>query len=170
MSDRLAEELRALVRQYGLQQVSQSLDEIGSPKPSGADELPADESVGGHPAGKLKRPRAKLTASQHVAKLELPPGKNRTIAELARRFDERAFLPSSGDIAHFCESYGINAPSSRSRSSAIPRVFRAIAEMEATEVQRIVDDGLFSGPSRLGPIADAIRSRSRSGPTLSTHG
>lgn len=161
MNDQLAESLRSLVRRYGFQQVSQSLDEIQSPEPSGDREVRTSEPPGERMAAIPKRQRVKLTASQHVAKLGLPPTKIAPVAELARRFDEKAFLPSSGDITYFCESYGVAEPSSKSRSSAIPRVFKAIAEMEIKEIQRIVDDGMFSGPSRLGPIADAIRNRSR---------
>jgi len=161
VSDQLAESLRSLVHQYGFRQVSQALDKIQSPEPSGSHELPTSEPPRGRQAGVPKGQRVKLTASRHVAKLELPSGKLAPVAELARRFDEKAFLPSFGDIAHFCESYGVDEPSSKSRASAIPRIFKAIAEMEIKEIQRIVDDGMFSGPSRLGPIADAIRNRAK---------
>ena len=163
MNDRLAESLRSLVSRYGFQEVSQSLDEIQASKLSGSRQPKARESSGRGSARVPKRTRVKPSARQHVAKLDLPSGKSAPIAELARRFDEKAFLPSSGDIAHFCESYGIKEPSSKSRSSAISRIFKAIAEMETKEIEWIVDNGMFSGPSRLGPIADAIRSRSRVG-------
>lgn len=161
MSDRLSESLQSLVSEYGYRKVSRSLDEIQSSKRTGSGRSTARGSSERPAASASKRPRARLTASQHVDKLELPTGKSAPIVELARRFDEKAFLPSFGDIAHFCASYGINEPSSRSRASAIPRVFRTLAEMEIEEIQRIMDNGLFSGPARLGPIADAIRGRSR---------
>ena len=38
---------------------------------------------------------------------------------------------------------------------------RHLASMDETEVKRILDDRLFSGPSRMEPIADAIRRVSR---------
>ena len=41
------------------------------------------------------------------------------------------------------------------------RIFKALASMDETEVKRILDDRLFSGPSRMEPIADAIRRVSR---------
>ncbi len=65
-------------------------------------------------------------------------------------------MPTFGDIAHFCQAYDIDEPVSKSRASAIPRVFRAIAAMDAEDTQMLLDYGAFSGPSRLGPIADAI--------------
>lgn len=162
MTDELAGTLRSLVRQYGAQRVRQSLDEIQAPSPPGDPGPTASEPT---TRGVAKRRRVRPTASRCVARLELPLEKSAPITELALRFDEKAFLPTSGDIARFCVSYGIEEPSSKSRSSAIPRVFKAIAEMEAGEIQRIVDDRMFSGPSRLGPIADAIRNRSKVGAT-----
>ena len=93
--------------------------------------------------------------------MDLPPGTAGPLVELAARFERKAFLPTFGDIRHFCHTYGIDEPASKSRASAIPRVFKAIAAMEAEDIQRMLDDGMFSGPSRLAPIADAIRRSSK---------
>ena len=98
---------------------------------------------------------------EHVAKMGLPAEKGPAVAELAKRFEDKAFLPTFGDIANFCRIYGIEEPASRSRASAIPRVFKFIASMEADDIQRLVDLRHFSGPARLGPIADAIRNSGR---------
>ena len=89
------------------------------------------------------------------------PDKYPALLELANRFQDKSFLPTFGDIRNFCQAYGIDVPASGSRASAIPRVFKFIATMDSGEVQRIVDDRLFSGPARLGPIADAIRKQRR---------
>ena len=83
------------------------------------------------------------------------------VMELARRFDEKSFMPTFADIADFCCTYDIDEPMSKSRASAVPRVFRAIAAMEIEDVQMLLDYGAFSGPARLGPIADAIARNSR---------
>ena len=71
------------------------------------------------------------------------------------------FLPTLGDIRSFCQTYGIDEPRSRSRLGGIPRVFKFLTTMEAKEVERMLDDRLFSGPAELGPIAEAIRGRAR---------
>ena len=92
----------------------------------------------------------------------LPAEKSAAVSELAVRFEQKSFLPSFGNITTFCRTYGIDVPASKSRASAIPRVFKFIAEMESEEVRQILDDGLFSGPSRLRPIADAIQNFDRS--------
>ena len=70
-------------------------------------------------------------------------------------------MPTFGDIRNFCQVYGIDEPASKSRASAIPRVFKFMATMSDEEVQGILDGGMFSGPSRVGPIADAIRANGR---------
>ena len=161
MGDQLTESLRSLVRQYGFRKVSQSLDEIQFPNEGDRGPVVGEASM-----RRVAKPRrVKPTASRCVARLDLPFEKSAPITELAQRFDDKAFLPSSGDIAHFCTSYSIEQPSSKSRAGAIPRVFRAIAAMEVEEIQRLVDNRMFSGPSRLGPIADAIRNRSKAGAT-----
>ena len=89
--------------------------------------------------------------------MELPSDKLSAMTELAERFQRKSFLPTFGEIINFCQIYDFEAPASKGRANAIPKVFKLIAGMETEEVQRILDDGMFSGPSRLGPIADAIR-------------
>ena len=105
-----------------------------------------------------KQRKSKVTAPKYVKKMKLPLEKSAAVTELAERFQQKSFLPTFHDVAEFCQMYAIEVPASRSRISAIPRVFKFIAEMEADELQRILDDGMFSG--RLAPIADAIRNYS----------
>ena len=157
----LKDTLRSMVREYGYEQVDQSLREI---RPS--------VGLGKYPQGNAQplrkgattsvgKGRVKVTAPEYVAKMEIPTDKEPAVAELAKRFNEKSFLPSFGDVAFFCWNYRIDEPLSKSRDSAIPRVFKSLAAMDAAELQRILDLGLFSGPSRLGPIADAIRRNGR---------
>ena len=157
----LRQTLDSIVREYGFERVAQSLREIGlnehQPEGPSRNERPPDKST--LAAARKRRPKA--TASEIVAKMNLSAEKGTAVAELARRFEDKAFLPTFGDISNFCQIHGIVEPASRSRASAIPRVFKFIASMEAEEIQRLLDLRLFSGPSRLGPIADAIRSSGR---------
>ncbi len=108
------------------------------------------------------RQRAKArSAPEYVAKMDCDAEIWPAMSELAKRFQEKTFLPTFGDIRNFCEAYGIDEPASHSRAGSIPRVFKFMATMDRDEIRRIVDDRLFSGPSRLGPIADAIRANGR---------
>ncbi|GEM_PF-2136426 len=159
--DRLTASLRDLVREHGLEQVSRSLQEISAhdgpvrnmaPRPNRATRTAA---VGGD------RRKGAITALERVRKLDLPEETVDIVMELAKRFDEKSFMPTFADITDFCRAYDINEPSSKSRASAIPRVFRAIAAMEIEDIRMLLDYGAFSGPARLGPIADAIARSSR---------
>lgn len=163
---RLEHTLRSMVRQYGFEQVDQCLHEIGLPEHQSVDSKGNTRPPDGCVALGIGNKRAKVTAPEHVAKMELPLEKEPAIVALANRFQDKSFLPTFGDIANFCQIYGIDEPASKSRASAIPRVFKFIASMEANEIQRILDDGMFSGPSRLGPIADAIRRSGRAKATV----
>lgn len=153
--------LRPIVRQYGLGSVLESLGKIAD-----AQRESSGQTRGSSDADRGKKPKkrsVKATAPEYVSKMELSSEKVAPVANLAECFERKAFLPTFGDIAHFCQIYGIEVPASKTRASAIPRVFKHLAAMETEEIQRILDDGLFSGPSRLGPIADAIRRNGRGG-------
>ena len=150
--------LRSLVRRYGIEQVDRSLHEIRL-----SERHPEDGSP--HPKNGKSRTTTKkrhaASAQEYVAKMDQHPDKAPVLAELAKRFQEKSFLPTLGDIRSFCQVYGIEEPASRSRASAVPRVFNVMATMSNEEVQGILDGGMFSGPSRLGPVADAIRKNGR---------
>ena len=162
-ADQLVASLRALVQEHGIDQVSRSLDEIGTTFDGRPEkvELAADhpDQSAGVKKGRKKR---SATALERVVKMDLSQEKAEAVGELARKYDEKSFMPTFGDIAHFCHLYDVDEPSSKSRASAIPRVFETIAAMELEDIQRMLDYGMFSGPSRLGPIADAIGRNGRS--------
>ena len=147
----LKDMLCLMVDRHGPEQVDRALREVVSAhqrKNSNKDKASSKNSA----RAKTK----KTTAPEYVAKMDLPSEKKRGMAELAERFEEKSFLPSFGSIRKFCRIYRIVEPASKSRVSALPRIFKFIATMETSDIQRILDSGLFSGPSRLGPIADAI--------------
>ena len=163
--NRLKDTLHSIVHQYGFEQVSHSLQEIGLSDCQSERPTRHTRPLNKKTVARASKARSKATAPEHVAKMELPLEIGQAVAELARRFENKTFLPTFGDIANFCQIYGIDEPASKSRTSAIPRVFKFIATMEADDIQRILDDGMFSGPSRLGPIADAIRHSGRAAST-----
>lgn len=157
--NKLEAEMRSIVRRYGFEQVAYSLREIERQVGSSEEHcVSTDDTTATTHKGK----RAKITATEYVSKLDFPLEKKPAMVELAERFQRKYFLPSFGDIANFCRIYGIDEPASKSRANAIPRVFKFIATMDTDNIQRILDEGMFSGPSRLGPIADAIRENGRS--------
>ena len=91
----------------------------------------------------------------------LPDDRRRLLFEAAEKFQEKSFLPTVGDVRNFCEIHGVTGPSSGSRADTVPRIFKLLATMNTDDLRRMLDSGMFSGPARLGPIADAIRDAGR---------
>ncbi|MXY45650.1 MAG: hypothetical protein F4Y44_01450 [Chloroflexi bacterium] len=168
MTDRkLQTTLLPIVQEHGLGSVLEALGKIASEQDAQSESSLAVNGAG--EATKTKKPRKRSTkpdAVEYAANMELPSDKRDAIVALAERFERKDFLPTFGDIRNFCDLHGIDVPASNTRASAIPRVFKFLAnEMEADEVQRILNYELFSGPSRLGPIVDAIRRNGRASRT-----
>ena len=145
----LTETLQALVRRHGISSVLHSLADIQSS---------SEASIS--PSSPRRTGKATKTSSaiDYVNKMVLPADKAEVIARAAERFEDRGFLPSIADIREFCRIHGIELARTASRTSSVSRVFRILATMDTDRVVRILDDGAFSGPTRLAPIADAIRS------------
>ena len=149
--------LQPIVQEYGLGPVLSSLGQIAEARVGRAEKL---STLGGEIAKGSKRKGPTGSAPEYVDKMNLPVEKVAAVSELARRYHQKLFLPTFHDISSFCQEYEIQVPASNGRASAVPRVFKFLAELEPGEIQQIVDDGRFSGPSRLGPIADGIRNYS----------
>jgi len=155
-ADQLAISLLELVRDQGVKQVYRALEEVdGLDAASSSAGFRTVQTGRGVIVRKEKR-RPAATALERVKKMDLPTDTADAVVELARRFDNKTFMPTLGDITNFCEVYDIDQPASKSRAAAVPRVFSAIVAMDAEDIQILLDYGSFSGPSRPGPIADAI--------------
>ena len=155
----LHDELRAIVRRHGLDTVDRALREIRQAERRDAAAWRAPSVRG--PTRNRNGGREKPNAVTCVGRMELPADRRSVLAEAATRYNDKAFLPIAADIRDFCENRRIPGTPPKSRAAAIPRLFGFMAMTEAGAVQEILDSGYYSGPSRLGPIADAIRELSR---------
>lgn len=167
----LREALASMVRAHGFEQVDQHLAEIRRAENENRENNPIQKAAPSKqtlPMANTKKQRP--TALQYVGKMELPPEKRTVVFDLAGRFEAKSFLPTLGDIDDFCQSYGIGGFTSRSRANAIPRIFRFLVSMDTEDIRRILNEGMFSGPSRLGPIADAIRRNGRARTATGSNG
>ena len=108
----LNDALLLMIREHGLEQVRQNLREIElSGHSLGHDHRIERADRGAVRSSRKRKPRP--TASQYLAKIEIAPEKESSVSELAGRFDAKSFLPSFGDVAAFCQSYGIDEPASK---------------------------------------------------------
>ena len=147
----LTEALQELVRHHGMSSVLHSLADIQAPR-----ERPNSSSS----PGRKRNAWNKNSAVDYVGRMTLAPEKVEVIARAAQRFEDGGFLPSLADVREFCRIHGVELGKSTSRASSIPRLFKFLATIDTTQVIKVLDDGAFSGPTRLAPIADAIRSHS----------
>ena len=161
LENELKDALLRMVQEYGFNQVNDALMTLGTSESEFTNPRQGVAPAVNSAPMRTRRRSTRTTAPQYVAKMTLQPETEAAVTELANRFEDKTFLPRFGDISRFCEIYGIDVPASRSRASAIPRVFKFLASMETDKIQRIVDRRSFSGPARLGPIADAIRRNGR---------
>lgn len=153
--------LRNIVQEHGYELVHNELHQLNASESAPTSDFGILASADPATHTRKSSRKSKITAPQYVAKMDLSIDKEPLVAEIAERFQEKSFLPTIGDIGNFCQIYGIDLPASRTRANAIPRLFKFIAAMETADVSRLLNDGAFSGPSRLGPIADAIRRNGR---------
>ena len=159
LDDRLYAALRPIVEQYGYSSVNRALRELRSIQ--NRTEYRNENAASPPKNTKPNNKKRTLNAVEYVFKMDLPSERKSILAQAAERFQHRMFLPTIGDIRHFWEVYGIECQIPSSRAAAIPRVFKFMSSMDPKEVARILDTRAFSGPARLGQIAEAIEKRGR---------
>src|SRR6266702_3682909 len=137
----LDEQLRLLLQQYGVVEVRRRLNAIARPP---------------------RRPRVRKSARDYVTGMNPPSSQKERLITLAQLFEEKRFLPAAADIRNFFEAYGAAPTKIKARQAAIPLIFRFLSSLSDERLDRIISEGAFSGPSELGPIAEAIKARSGS--------
>jgi len=147
----LKQTLKRLVRRHGISSVLHSLADIQATP----DQHPSSET-----RKHTYNTGGKLSAVDYVNKMTLPQEKAEIMVCAAQCFEEGKFLSSIADIREFCRIYNVDLGKAASRTSSVPRVFTFLAAMDTAEITKLLDEGTFSGPSRLAPLADAIRNRS----------
>jgi hypothetical protein len=81
------------------------------------------------------------------------------LLRLAASFEEKRFLPRAADIRNLAEAFGGADIRVKNRQAAVPAVFKFLCSLSDEQIDRILAENLFCGPSELGPIADAIKER-----------
>lgn len=131
----LEDQLKALIERYGSAEVRKLVAKLIAPP---------------------KRSMRK-TATEYVTEMSVPAVHKEKLLALARQFEDNKFLPSTADIRNLFHALGTTAGSIKARQAAIPMVFKLLASCPTDRLDKILSQGLFSGPAELGPIADAIK-------------
>ena len=147
-----------MVDRYGYETIRRLLYEIAIRDADQQALVQADAKNHIRPKGN-PRIKGRRTAVDYVQAMDIPRERATVVKPAAEKFDRRVFLPTLSELRNFCEAYGIAQP--HSRASGIPRIFKFLVTMSVAEVDRVVNDPLFSGPATLGPIAAAIRDKAQ---------
>jgi hypothetical protein len=147
--------LAALVQEWGDTEVQNALLRLTTSTARDPDDLSEPE----------KRPPArKLRAIEQVERANLSPAQIPLLTELAQRFDQKQFLPSTADVREFLIMIGERPLSIKERSQAFRELLRALIKYSPQQLEQLVARSRHSGPSQLGPLSDAITSAAQSLP------
>lgn len=147
--------LGVLVDEWGVETVRDHLDELSRRRPpSGVKDAEGEYNK----EARANRTPAKSSASTMAAKVSLPPVQKQLLLLLAARYDNKQFLPASGDIRYFFEVHGEVVPPVKQRSEAFRRVLRLLTSMPESALRKLIDSDIHGGPSSLAPLSDAMRS------------
>lgn len=148
--DVLEDLLRLLVKNWGYSTVLLQLNALGN-RSSGSNTSQSE--------GKSERRPHRLSAPEYVQKIDIPDRKREILLELAIKFENREFLPTVGHVKDFLERRNVHINPLRGRSAAIPKIFEILTRLPDENLEKMLCDENYSGPSRLGPLSDAIKAR-----------
>ena len=155
----LNDTLRAIILEHGIERVERALAQIrkSAVVRKDRDVHSPDRTLQTPRSSADQRRRTKTTAPVYVSKLDVDSQVRARLEEAARQYESKLFLPTIGEIRNFCSIHGIELLASPSRVAAIPRIFKHLSQLTPQEIHSILQSSAFSGPTRLAPIADAIR-------------
>ena len=105
----------------------------------------------------FKRSRNDLkTAVAQVERSNIIEPVRDLLLDLAHRYDRSEFLPSTSDARELLFMIGIQPGPMKDRSQAFRRLLDALLPLSPEKIEQIARAGRYSGPSRLGPLSDAI--------------
>jgi hypothetical protein len=145
----LAKLVRTLVEEWGHDEVQKALAQLSNVSSGHVSPERASRQ-----ASRWKKP----TAVQQVTRLDIPDGQRETLLALAAKFDRKQFLPSVVDIREFLAMRGEDSGGVNDRIDGFRRLLRSFLELPAERLEHLVSSTRYSGPARLGPLSDAIRS------------
>jgi hypothetical protein len=142
-----------LVAEWGLEAVQRALLDVSMRSPA---QIAPEASV--EAPNRSRKP----TAIQRAARVDAPPNRHEALIAIAAAFDEKKFLPTIGAVKEFLSMNHARPVALKDRLESFRHVLGILAGMPTADLQRILHEKRFSGPARLGPLSDAIRSAGRS--------
>jgi hypothetical protein len=137
--------LQAVVDEWGREEVVNSLALITRP-------YPIDIDSNSH----ASRRKVKLSAVEQVRRVPLTGDRKELLLRLAERYDFKQFLPSVADVREFLIMMGEKPLGMKDRKGAFTILLRTLTKLPVEALQQINGNAMYSGPSELGPLSDAI--------------
>lgn len=141
--------LRALVKEWGHEEVASTLSNLAS-----ENHLSERSDSRGRPPRRSRNDSKTAVAQVERAKATDPV--RHLLLDLASRYDRNEFLPSTADTRELLFMIGIEPEPIKDRSQAFRRLLEALLPLSPEKIEQIARSGRHSGPSRLGPLSDAI--------------
>jgi len=91
----------------------------------------------------------------------MPNGRKDLLLKLATRFEQKRFLPALADVRNFLERRSNATEAVHARDTGMSKVFGILITLSDDELENLIQDDIYSGPSKLGPLSDAIKARSQ---------
>jgi hypothetical protein len=148
----LIELLQAIVREWGTEAVFVALNELR------VDGNPSSQTAkNALPSEKGKRSlKKKPSAVQLVAKISQPSNRRELLMMIATKYDAKRFLPSVSDVREFLVMRGERRRPIKDRSEGFRLFLETAKELPFQQLEHLATDSVFSGPSELAPLSDAI--------------
>jgi len=105
---------------------------------------------------------ARPSATEQVERAPVEGEQKEALLQLAVRYDSKEFLPSVADVREFLIMLGERPVGLKDRKDAFRILLRSLTQLPIERLQQLARSAQHSGPSRLGPLSDAIAATSES--------
>jgi hypothetical protein len=158
-NDFLKFQLRLLMAQFGRKSVLDALADLSDASPEQLQEEIARLEA----AKRTKPPKGEKALDELIA--ALPPMTEELrnlVAQLARLYESRLFLPNLRDAEEFLRRRGAATEKSKSRRNALGPVLKALSEMPASELESLVGQHMnTTGQSDYAILANQLMGKKR---------
>jgi DNA-binding transcriptional ArsR family regulator len=141
--------LQTLVEEWGYENVALEL--------SHTNRYSLRRSIESHASSSARSSdRKKPAPTEQVEKALLDPQRKELLLQLAKRYEEKQFLPNVAAAREFLTMLGEFPGQIKDRDHSFRVLLRCLLQLPMERLRQITDSSLYSGPSQLGPISDAI--------------
>jgi hypothetical protein len=155
---RLLEDLlRTLIQEWGTEEVLSTLEQLRGGRHQSATNKLIFERRSNREFTRKSIGSKRPSATQQVAKLNESDERRETLMTIATKYDQKAFLPTTGDVKEFLAMLGAGTSAIKDRSDGFRQLLVSFMHLPSERLRHLANSSNFSGPAQLGPLSDAIR-------------